>query len=140
MSDAKEINIETALAEGLPEIEVDADRISQVFYNIIVNAIRYSPEQGVVKVATTLTSEEGKKYLKISFTDDGLGISEEDLPYIFEHFYRGDKSRDRKSGGSGIGLAIVKQLVEIHGGRVVVTSKLGEGSTFTVLLPVMLSE
>ena len=137
MSDAKEISIETALAEGLPEIEVDADRISQVFYNIIVNAVRYSPEQGVT---TALTPEEGKQYLKISFTDDGLGISAEDLPYIFEHFYRGDKSRDRKSGGSGIGLAIVKQLVEIHGGRVFVTSKLGEGSTFTVLLPVVLSE
>ena len=91
-------------------------------------------------MTTALTSEEGKQYLKISFTDDGLGISPEDLPYIFEHFYRGDKSRDRKSGGSGIGLAIVKQLVEIHGGRVVVTSKLGEGSTFIVLLPVMLSE
>ena len=140
MSDAKAISIETALAEGLPEIEVDADRISQVFYNIIVNAVRYSPEQGVIKVTTALTSEEGKQYLKISFTDDGLGISAEDLPYIFEHFYRGDKSRDRKSGGSGIGLAIVKQLVEIHGGRVFVTSKLGEGSTFTVLLPVVLSE
>ena len=91
-------------------------------------------------MTTALTSEEGKQYLKISFTDDGLGISAEDLPYIFEHFYRGDKSRDRKSGGSGIGLAIVKQLVEIHGGRVFVTSKLGEGSTFTVLLPVVLSE
>ena len=135
----EEISIETALAEGLPEIEVDADRISQVFYNIIVNAVRYSPEQGVVKVTTSLVSEEGKQYLKIAFTDDGLGISAEDLPYIFEHFYRGDKSRDRKSGGSGIGLAIVKQLVEIHGGRVVVTSTLGEGSTFTVLLPVLLS-
>lgn len=140
MSDAKEISIKTDLSEGLPEIEADSDRISQVFYNIIVNAVRYSPEQGVVKVATALTSEEGKQYLKISFTDDGLGISSEDLPHIFEHFYRGDKSRDRKSGGSGIGLAIVKQLIEIHGGRVVVTSKLGEGSTFIVLLPVVLSE
>lgn len=138
MSDAKKIRMECALAEGLPEIEVDSDRISQVFYNIIVNAIRYSPERGIVKVTTALTSEEDKKYLKISFTDGGLGIPPEDLPYIFEHFYRGDKSRDRKSGGSGIGLAIVKQLVEIHGGRVVVTSKLGEGSTFIVLLPVML--
>ena len=140
MSDAKKIRMECALAEGLPEIEVDSDRISQVFYNIIVNAIRYSPDRGIVKVTTALTSEEGKKYLKISFTDGGLGIPPEDLPYIFEHFYRGDKSRDRKSGGSGIGLAIVKQLVEIHGGRVVVTSTLGEGSTFTVLLPVALSE
>ena len=140
MSDAKKIRMECALAEGLPEIEVDSDRISQVFYNIIVNAIRYSPERGIVKVTTALTSEEGKKYLKISFTDGGLGIPPEDLPYIFEHFYRGDKSRDRKSGGSGIGLAIVKQLVEIHGGQVMVTSKLGEGSTFTVLLPVALLE
>lgn len=140
MSDAKKIRMECALAEGLPEIEVDSDRISQVFYNIIVNAIRYSPERGIVKVTTALTSEEGKKYLKISFTDGGLGIPPEDLPYIFEHFYRGDKSRDRKSGGSGIGLAIVKQLVEIHGGQVMVTSKLGAGTTFTVLLPVALSE
>ncbi len=140
MSDAKQISIECALADQLPEIAVDADRISQVFYNIIVNAIRYSPNEGVVRITTALTEFNGKQNLQISFADAGLGISPEDEPYIFEHFYRGDKSRDRKSGGSGIGLAIVKQLVEIHGGQVMVTSKLGEGSTFIVLLPVVLSE
>jgi two-component system sensor histidine kinase BaeS len=68
--------------------------------------------------------------------DNGPGIAPEDTNYIFDHFYRGEKSRDRKSGGSGLGLAIVKQLVEIHGGQVTIDSALGKGSIFQVLLPV----
>jgi two-component system sensor histidine kinase BaeS len=120
----------------LPEIAADADRISQVFYNIVVNAIRYSPAQSIVKVVTMAAEMEGRSWLKISVEDNGPGIAEEDIPHIFDHFYRGDKSRDRKSGGSGLGLAIVKQLVEIHGGQVAVESKLGKGSIFQVLLPV----
>ena len=136
LADGKDILVNCTLDENLPEIAVDADRISQVFYNILVNAIRYSPAKGIVKVVTMAAEMEGQSWLKISVADNGPGIAQDDIPHIFDHFYRGDKSRDRKSGGSGLGLAIVKQLVEIHGGRVAVESKLGEGSVFQVLLPV----
>jgi two-component system sensor histidine kinase BaeS len=140
LADEKDIYLRCTLAEKLPQIAADADRISQVFYNIIVNAIRYSPAQSIVKVVTMMAEMEGRLWLKISIEDNGPGIAEEDISHIFDHFYRGDKSRDRKSGGSGLGLAIVKQLVEIHGGQVTVASKLGEGSVFQVLLPVGLEE
>lgn len=137
-SDAKDICINCSLDERLPKIEADTDRISQVFYNILVNAIRYSPAKGIIKVVTEKIEVEGQPWIKVSIADKGPGISQEDVPYIFDHFYRGDKSRDRKSGGSGLGLAVVKQLVEIHGGQVTVESKLTEGSIFKILLPVRL--
>lgn len=137
-SDAKDICINCSLDERLPEIEADTDRISQVFYNILVNAIRYSPTKGTIEVVTEKIEVEGQQWIKVSIADKGPGISQEDVPYIFDHFYRGDKSRDRKSGGSGLGLAVVKQLVEIHGGQVTVESKLAEGSIFKILLPVRL--
>lgn len=136
LADEKEIEVNYTLADSLPEALVDSDRMSQVFYNILVNAIRYSPNKGRVQVTTALAKYKDKPWLKISIEDNGPGIAAEDLPYVFDHFYRGDKSRDRKSGGSGIGLAIVKQLVESHGGQVKVESVLGLGSVFYVFLPV----
>ena len=136
LSDGKEIDVNCTLAERMPEVLADTGRISQVLYNILVNAIRYSPAKSRIQITTEQAEIEGRTWLKISVEDNGPGIAQEDLSYIFDHFYRGDKSRDRKSGGSGLGLAIVKQLVEIHGGRVSVESKLGEGCIFQVLLPV----
>lgn len=136
LADEKQIQMGCTLAKDLPEVVVDADRISQVFYNILVNAIRYSPCMGQVWVTTTIEEFSERQWLKVSIADNGPGITSEDLPHVFDHFYRGDKSRDRKSGGSGIGLAIVKQLVENHGGQVTVESILGVGSIFNVLLPV----
>jgi len=140
LADGKGIRVICTLDEKLPEIVADAGRISQVFYNILVNAIRYSAPQSIVNIITALVEIKGRLWLKVSVADNGPGIAEEDIPHIFDHFYRGDKSRDRKSGGSGLGLAIVKQLVEIHGGQVAVESKLREGSVFHVLLPVGLDE
>lgn len=135
LADEKEIQMEYILEDNLPEISVDRDRMLQVFYNILVNAIRYSPSQGSIEISTTMINDQAAKWLKVSFQDHGPGISSDDLPHVFDHFYRADKSRDRKSGGSGIGLAIVKQLVENHGGQVNVESTLGIGSIFNVLLP-----
>jgi two-component system sensor histidine kinase BaeS len=136
LADDKEIQVNCALKENLPEVVVDSDRMSQVFYNILVNAIRYSPRQGRIQVTTFLKEMENRQWLHVAIADTGLGIAAEDVPYIFDHFYRSEKSRDRKSGGSGLGLAIVKQLVEIHGGQVTVISELGKGSVFQVMLPV----
>jgi len=137
MADDKHIQLSYTLMENLPEVAVDADRMNQVFYNILINAIRYSPCQGRVQITTALANDHDKQWLKVSIEDNGPGIAQEDLQYVFDHFYRGDKSRDRKSGGSGIGLAIVKQLVENHGGQVTVESIVGMGSIFNVLLPVV---
>ena len=136
MADEKDLELSCVLAKNVPEILVDSDRMHQVFYNILVNAIRYSPVKGRIVVTTELTEREMKPWIKIAVADHGPGIAAEDVPYVFDHFYRGDKSRDRKSGGSGLGLAIVKQLVESHGGQVTVDSELGKGSVFQVLLPI----
>lgn len=109
----------------------DADKIEQVLVNLLSNALKYTPEGGSVMIRT----EETPEAVVISVKDTGIGISDEDLPYIFERFYRADKSRSRATGGSGIGLAIVKFLVEAHGGVVTVESKTGGGSEFTVTIP-----
>jgi len=134
LADEKGIVVESRLAE-VPQAEIDASRINQVVYNLLTNAIRYTPAGGLIVVAATQAGEGKAGWLKLSVSDTGQGIAAEDLPHIFDHFYRADKSRARKSGGSGIGLAIVKQLVEAHGGRVEVESAPGRGSCFYVYLP-----
>ena len=130
----KYVALREDLAE-VPAISLDPRRISQVLYNLLTNAIRYTPENGEVSVSTRLVSRKNKDWLQIEVGDTGCGIAPADLPFIFEHFYRADESRDKKSGGSGIGLAIVKQLTEIHGGFVEVRSEVGKGSQFSVFLP-----
>lgn len=135
LADEKDINLVNELGE-LPSISVDAGRINQVLYNLLTNALRYTPQNGTIQVTTRTEQVDGRGWVVIAVEDTGSGIAEQDLPYIFNHFYRADKSRTRASGGSGIGLAIVKQLVEIHDGRVFVTSKLGEGTTFKIYLPI----
>lgn len=105
----------------------DPDKIMQVAVNLLSNALKYTPEGGMVEVAVEETG-----ILKVK--DNGTGIGTDDLPNIFERFYRADESRTRDTGGAGIGLAIAKAIVDAHGGRIEVSSKLGEGSQFTVYL------
>ena len=126
----------TGNLQAVPPVLVDAGRISQVLYNLLTNALRHTPRQGKITIATALCEENGRQWLRVMVADTGTGISAEDLPFIFHHFYRADKARDRKSGGSGIGLAIVKQLVDVHGGKMTVDSTPGAGSNFGVYLPV----
>lgn len=130
LADERQLAMDCALAP-LPPLDLDARRINQIVYNLLTNAIRHTPPAGRV----TLTTEKLADWIRLSVCDTGVGIDPADLPYIFEHFYRADKSRARKSGGSGIGLAIVKKLVETHGGRVEVESVPGRGSCFHVYLP-----
>lgn len=92
----------------MPEFVADVGRISQVFYNILVNAIRYSPTKSILKVATVQAQIEGQLWIKVSVADNGPGIGQEDIPHIFGHFYRGDKSRNRKNGGSGLGFSALR--------------------------------
>jgi signal transduction histidine kinase len=117
----------------LPELTVRADRdkLARIFTNIISNALKYTPEGGRVEV--TVTGDDTSATVSVS--DTGIGISTEDLPYIFERFYRADMSRSRETGGAGIGLAIVKSLVVAHGGTVTANSEYGKGSTFLITLP-----
>ncbi|MDD3174150.1 MAG: ATP-binding protein [Herbinix sp.] len=109
----------------------DQNRLSQVVVNLISNAVKYSKEGSSISVILFETEDTAGFHVQ----DHGIGISEEELPYIFERFYRADKSRNRATGGSGIGLTIVKAIVEAHGGRVSVESNRDEGSKFTVILP-----
>ncbi|MCY6485573.1 HAMP domain-containing sensor histidine kinase [Clostridium aestuarii] len=109
----------------------DKDKISQVCVNLISNALKYTVTGGKVEI-----SVKGElDYIELSIKDNGIGIAKEDLPYIFERFYRADKSRNRLTGGAGIGLTITKTIVEAHKGKIFVNSKLGEGTQFSVFLP-----
>lgn len=109
----------------------DKDKISQVMVNLLSNALKYTPEGGTVEVNV----KGAEDITEISVKDTGNGIPSEDLPYIFERFYRADKSRNRLTGGAGIGLTITKAIVEAHKGKIQVQSKINEGTEFIVSLP-----
>lgn len=106
----------------------DRDRAGQVINNIITNAIKYSPEKAEIKIFVT----EDKNYYKITVKDTGMGMQKEDLPRIFERFYRVDKARSRAMGGTGLGLAIAKEIMEGHGGKITVESEYGKGTAMTL--------
>lgn len=130
---AKQIAIVTDIAVAVPRIAGDAGRLQQVFWNLLMNAVKFTPTGGRVDVAVTL----GTSGLRVIVRDTGEGIDAEVLPYVFERFRQADSSTTRPHGGLGLGLALVKHLTEIHGGRVEAASAgLGRGATFTVALPV----
>jgi two-component system, OmpR family, sensor kinase len=114
------------------EMFADCAKLTQVVYNILENAIKYTPEGGQIRVRLI---RSGRNAI-LSITDNGPGIPKDDLPHIFDRFYRVDKARSRETGGTGLGLSIVNQLVLMHGGTVSVQSEEGKGSTFTVELPI----
>jgi len=113
------------------KLEADEDLLNQVWSNLLQNAIKFTPEYGSLHIL--LTQEEDR--VAVTITDSGPGIADEDLPRIFERFYKGDKSRSRVSGGSGLGLSIVKKAVELHGGTVSAYAAPGGGASFRVELP-----
>ena len=113
------------------EVYCDRTRIKQVLINLLGNAVRYTPVGGTIQLRT----ERMDGMVRIQVQDDGPGIPPENLPYLFDRFYRVEGSRNRKSGGMGIGLAIAKEFVEAHGGTVAVESELEEGTTFAIQLP-----
>nr|WP_285855801.1 ATP-binding protein [Paenibacillus camelliae] len=132
-ADQKQIEVNLYSPEEL-YMEGDEDRLRQIFVNLLSNAISYTPEGGKIFVNISLTEQEK---VQITIKDTGIGIPEKDLPRIFERFYRVDKARSRGSGGTGLGLSIVKHLVEMHKGTITVESAVGEGTTFTLELPLM---
>lgn len=128
----KGVDLALDLPDVLPPVNVDAERITQVLLNLLGNALQYTPAGGHVAVQTGVQRDA----VLVSVRDDGIGLAEDELPHIFERFYRVDKSRSRAGGGSGIGLTIAKHLIEAHGGQIWAESPgPGRGSTFTFSLP-----
>ncbi|MBC2335421.1 cell wall metabolism sensor histidine kinase WalK [Listeria welshimeri] len=136
---AKENFVELGLELETPNLEYsyDQDRMEQVLINLIMNAIRHTGKEGYAgNVILKQTIDKTRNNLVITVSDNGSGIAEEDIPYLFERFYKADKARKRgKAVGTGIGLAIVKNIVEAHNGKISVESVLGEGSDFIITLP-----
>ena len=128
----KNIQLVTDVEPGLPDVLVDKDRIIQVLTNLVGNALQYTPNGGKV----TMTTRRERSEILFSVKDTGIGISAEQLTHVFNRFYRTDKSRNRASGGSGIGLTIAKALVQAHQGKIwAESSGEGKGSTFSFLIP-----
>ena len=128
----KGLTIFNDLPSTFPVVDIDSHRIKQVLLNLLDNAVAHTDPGGRI----TLTTRQQGNQIHISVADTGEGIPAKELPLIFERFYRVDKSRTRATGGSGLGLTIVKRLVEAHGGTIEVKSQPGQGSTFTFTIPV----
>lgn len=131
----KDLSLKYNLTDDLPKTNIDVDRINQVFYNILINAIRYTNPHTQIIIDTNLIYEQSKYFVQISIQDSGNGIAPKDLPHIFEHFYRSDKSRSRQSGGSGIGLSLAKQFVENHNGFICAENVATGGAKIIIKLP-----
>ena len=130
-ADAKGLSLSLDVDASLPMLEMDATRISQVIGNLLENAITHTPEGGRVSVL----ARDSAGAVEVTVSDTGAGIASEDLPRLFDRFYRADPSRDRSTGGAGLGLTIARRLVEAHSGTIEVESELGQGSRFTIRLP-----
>jgi len=130
-----ELAMEHRPTEPGPVVLVDPDRMTQVLTNVVSNAIQYTPRGGKVVISTSEKEAEGCTWATVTVEDTGMGIPEEELPHIFERFFRGERPRTMQVSGTGLGLAIVKDIVELHGGLVAVESKVDAGTTFTIYLP-----
>ena len=119
---AKEIAVNTEFPDGADEVLADPDKLGQVVHNLLQNVWQYTPRGGQIRISV----EPSPGWMRVTFANTGGGIAEEDVPFIFERFYRGEKSRSREYGGAGIGLAIVKELIEAHGGQIGVESSAAE--------------
>jgi signal transduction histidine kinase len=121
--DLRQIRVETGFGDHATQIWADPPKLAQVIHNLVQNAWEYTPPSGHVRIATERVSDG----VKVVLSNTGGEIAHKDLPFIFERFYRGEKSRSREHGGAGIGLAIVKELIEAHSGRV--GAEISDGQT-----------
>lgn len=128
-ADTCQITLTVDAEPGLPEIRVDVERMAQVLGNLLRNALRYTPQGGKIMLSARRVGEQ----ICLAVSDNGVGITPQDLPYIFDRSYRGDQARQSVEGETGLGLAIVRSLVEAQGGVIEVESQVGSGSTFKVL-------
>jgi two-component system OmpR family sensor kinase/two-component system sensor histidine kinase BaeS len=165
VAEEKGVGLNVQVIEGLPAVQADPDRLAQVLRNLLGNALRHTPPGGHIRVSGSMFRVSGDgaiqpfgqalrakpetfnlkpgalapgEWVIVTIEDTGEGIPPEDLPYIFDRFWRTDRSRSRETGGSGLGLTIARQLVQAQGGRIGVQSELGHGSRFWFTLPVAL--
>ena len=131
-AEKKKVSISQSKISSSLAVEADRNYLEQILINLLDNAIKYTPEGGKVTISAI---EKNQREIQFSIEDNGIGIPKEDIPRIFERFYRVDKGRSQELGGTGLGLSIVKHLVQAHGGRIWVESQLGKGSTFYFTLP-----
>lgn len=135
LASEKNLFLTLTLAEYLPKVWADFAMLQQMVYNLLMNAIRYTAAGGI-----TVTAENSKNAVFIKVIDTGIGIADEDVAHVFDYFYRVDPARAKQSGGTGLGLALVRQMILAHGGQVYASSKLGQGSIFTLELPLNLHQ
>ena len=128
----KKLQVVVESPPALPALCADQGRLQEVLYNLLDNAVKYVPRNGRI----WLRAQQRGDDLVVSVSDNGVGIAQEDLPRIFERFYRVDKARSRALGGTGLGLSIVKHIAQLHGGHAEAESELGKGTTVHVLFPV----
>jgi two-component system phosphate regulon sensor histidine kinase PhoR len=127
----KKVSIDVGVAPNMPVVRADETRLQEILYNLLDNALKYSSPGGRIRLQAQRRDDD----IALTVSDTGVGISEADLPRIFERFYRADKARSREMGGTGLGLSIVKHIAQMHGGHVEAESRLGQGTTIRVLLP-----
>jgi signal transduction histidine kinase len=136
IAEAEEVRLQISLPKTAVMVRIDQARLTQVLQNLLVNALRHTPAGGCITVRLCLGEQDRQDQVSLIIQDTGDGIETEHLPYLFDRFYRTDSARDRDRGGAGLGLAIVRALVEAHGGTVAVASAgRNQGSTFTITLP-----
>lgn len=128
----RRLAIHLSLPANLPKVNVDSERVSQVLRNLLENALTNTPPGGEIRITARALDSQ----VEVSVHDTGVGIAPEHLPYVFERFYRADRSRARTTGGAGLGLSIVKQLVEAQGGKVGIASQVGQGTTVSFTSPI----
>jgi two-component system phosphate regulon sensor histidine kinase PhoR len=127
----KNLRLELEVPDNFPTLRVDERRLEEVVHNLLDNAVKYSHQDGRILIQAGAPDQE----VVLSVRDEGVGIAANDLPRIFERFYRADRARSRELGGTGLGLSIVKHIAQLHGGRVEAESTLGQGTTIRVILP-----
>jgi two-component system, OmpR family, phosphate regulon sensor histidine kinase PhoR len=127
----KNLRLELEVPDNFPDVRADERRLEEVVHNLLDNAVKYSHQNGRILIQVGAPDQE----VVLSVRDEGVGIAANDLPRIFERFYRADRARSRELGGTGLGLSIVKHIAQLHGGRVKAESVVGEGTTIRVILP-----
>ena len=132
----KNLRLELEVPDNFPTLHADERRLEEVVHNLLDNAVKYSHQNGRILIQAGAPDQE----IVLSVRDEGVGIAANDLPRIFERFYRADRARSRELGGTGLGLSIVKHIAQLHGGRVEAESTLGQGTTIRVILPNPLQE
>jgi two-component system OmpR family sensor kinase/two-component system sensor histidine kinase BaeS len=138
-AEAGKVTVQVTTAPNLPELWADPQRIAQVLGNLATNALRYTPPGGTITLSAWYDTVEGQPQVCMAVADTGTGIAQEDLPHIFDRFWRADRSRARSSGGAGLGLAIAKRIIDAHQGRIWAYSDPGQGTTVAFSLPLVAS-